>query len=70
MSPVISDEDPLDGFVKNDASWNLRPLVGRVAVPEEGEVLLDPQRLDLLLDRVQDRVPDLALGSSWKRDPI
>ncbi len=68
--PVVSDENPLDGFVKNDASRNFRPLVGRVTVSEEGKVLLDPQRLDLFLNRVQNRVPDLSLRPAGKRDPI
>ena len=66
--PIVPDEDPLDGFVEDDAGRNLRPLVRSVRV-SEGEMLLDPQRLDLALDRAEDRVADLALSAAGKGDP-
>ena len=68
--PVVSDENAFDRLLEIDASRNFRPLVGRLTVTQERQVLLDPQRRDLVLDGLQDGVTQLALSAARKRDPV
>ena len=68
--PVVSDENAFDRLLEDDASRNFWQLVGRLTVTQERQVLLDPQRRDLVLDGLQDGVTQLALSAARKRDPV
>ena len=67
--PVVSDEDAFDRLLEDDASRDFRPLVRRIPVTQERQVLLDPQRRDLVLDGLENGVTQLALSPARKRDP-